>query len=75
LLTEGIVYLAVDTTYWIAVGTSAFGAVNQVEVSQGKLKGSNLEKLNAQTAICSNDNSIMLTCADDCRAQIVVISK
>jgi len=67
--------LAVDTTYWIAVGTSAFGAVNQVEVSQGKLKGSNLEKLNAQTAICSNDNSIMLTCADDCRAQIVVISK
>ena len=75
LLTEDSVDLALDTTYWIALGAVASDAVHRVEVSQGEFKGINLEKFNSQTATCSVDNSTMLSCSNDCRAKIIEISK
>ena len=75
LLTEDSVDLALETTYWIALGAVASDAVHRVEVSQGEFKGINLERFNSQTATCSVDNSTMLSCSNDCRAKIIEISK
>ena len=75
LLTEDSVDLALETTYWIALGAVASDAVHRVEVSQGEFKGINLERFNSQTATCSVDNSTMLSCSNDCRAKIIEISE